>query len=93
MNSGLIGGIIGSIIGLSGGIIGSYFSIKNTKTAKEKAFMIKTNIIGWLAVILFLSLMFLLPIHLRFWLWIPYSILLPLGIFWSNRTQQKIRKE
>jgi len=34
-----------------------------------------------------------LPMPWRFLLWIPYGILLPLGIFFWNRKQQRIREE
>ena len=39
------------------------------------------------------GLMFVLPNPYRYLLWIPYAILLPLGIVYANRTQQRIRKE
>ncbi|RPI71770.1 MAG: hypothetical protein EHM45_23090 [Desulfobacteraceae bacterium] len=93
MNAGLVGGIIGGVIGLAGGAVGTYFSIKNTNGPRERAFMIKTSIITWVAIILFLGLMFLLPNPYRYLLWIPYGILLPLGIVYGNRVQQRIRKE
>jgi len=73
MNMGIIGGIVGSIIGLIGGIIGTYFSIKNTNSSKEKAFMIKVSILGWIGIIVFLAPMFLLPSQYRFYLWVPYG--------------------
>ena len=88
---GIIGGIIGSIIGLIGGIIGTYFSIKNTNGPKEKAFMIKISILGWIGIIVFLALMLLLPSHYRFCLLVPYGIILPIVIIKGNKTQAKIR--
>ena len=93
MNMGIIGGIIGSIIGLVGGIIGTYCSIKNTNGPKEKAFMIKISIIAWIGIILFLALMFFLPNPYRFYLWIPYGIILPIVIIKGNKIQAKIRQE
>jgi len=93
MDAGWITGIAGGIIGLIGGIIGTYFSIKNTNGPREHAFMVKAGIVCWIAIILFLGLMFALPNPYRYFLWIPYAILLPLGIVFCNRTQQKIRKE
>ena len=93
MNAGLIGGIIGGVVGLAGGMVGTYFSIKNTNGPRERAFMVKASIIIWIAVILFLGLMFVLPNPYRYLLWIPYGILLPLGIIHINRAQQSIRKE
>lgn len=93
MNAGWIGGIAGGVIGLIGGIIGTYCSIKNTKGPRERAFMVKASVVCWTAIILFLGLMFALPNPYRYFLWIPYAILLPLGIVFGNRTQQKIRQE
>ena len=58
MNTGLVGGIAGGVIGLLGGIIGTYCSIKNTKSPRERAFMVKASVLCWIAILLFLSLMF-----------------------------------
>lgn len=93
MNSGMIGGIMGSLIGLAGGIIGTYFSIKNTNGPRERAFMIRTAAVGWIAILLFLALLFTLPNPYRWFMWIPYGILLPLGIVYINRKQQRIRQQ
>ena len=93
MHPGTIGGIIGGIGGLVGGTIGTYCSIKNTNGPRERTFMIKVSVIGWIAIIVFLGLMFVLPNPYRYFLWIPYGILLPVAIITGNRKQQKIRRE
>lgn len=93
MNPGIIGGLIGGVLGFMGGIFGTYRSIKNTNGPKEKSFMIKASIIAWIGIILFLFLMFLLPNPYRFYLWIPYAIILPIAIIKSNKIQAKIRQE
>ena len=93
MNAGLIGGIAGCVIGLVGGLVGTFASIRNTSGPREKAFTIKASIIGWIVGIIFLVLLLLLPTPWRFFLFIPYGILLPLGIRTWNRTQQRIRQE
>jgi uncharacterized membrane protein YfcA len=93
MNPGITGGIIGGVLGLIGGIFGTYCSIRNTNGPKEKAFMIKASIIGWIGIIVFLVLMFLLPDPYRFYLWIPYGIILPIAIIRGNKIQAKIRQE
>ena len=93
MNSGLIGGIIGCVIGVAGGIVGTYFSIRNTSGSREKAFIIKASIIMWIAGIAFITLLLVLQTPWRFLIWIPYGILLPLGIVTWNRTLQRIREE
>ena len=92
MNTALIGGVVGGVIGILGGIVGTYFSIKNTTGIKERAFMIKCCIVCWIAIGLFLGLMFALPVPFRHFLWIPYAVLLPLGITAVNRKQSKIKK-
>ena len=92
MDAGVIGGTIGAIVGIIGGIVGTYFSIKNTQSPAERAFMIKASIVVWVAITLFLVLMFLLPNPYRIWLWVPYGILLPLGIMKMNRRIAEIRE-
>ena len=93
MNPGTIGGILGGLDGLFGGIIGTYCSIKNTNGPRERAFVIKVCVIGWIAILVFVGLMIALPNPYRHFLWIPYGILLPLSIIKGNRKQQKIRQE
>ena len=93
MNSGLIGGIIGTLIGVAGGVVGTYFSIKNTSGPRGRKFMIKVALVVWIAILLFLALLFALPSPYRWFLFIPYGILLPLGIMYGNKTQQRIADE
>lgn len=92
MNAGMIGGIIGAICGIGGGLIGTYYSVKNTNGPLERAFMIKACAIIWIGISIFIVLMYLLPIPYRFWLWVPYSILLPLGILKFNISSAEIRE-
>jgi len=92
METGLIGGITGGVLGLLGGMLGAYFSIKNTNSERERAFVIKCCVVGFIAIVAFCSLIFTLPNPYRHFLWIPYSILLPLGIVAVNRKQQSIRE-
>lgn len=91
MNPGLVGGIVGSLLGVAGGLIGTYFSIKNTNGPRERAFMIRSAMVCWIGVSVFLAGMFLVP-PARLWLWIPYGILLPLGIGCANKKQRAIRR-
>jgi len=94
---GLIGGIAGSVIGVLGGAVGTYFSVKNTRGPRERAFMIRCAVVcavvAWIAIALFLALMFLLPIPYRHYLWIPYAILLPVGIRYCNERQREIFRQ
>jgi Ca2+/Na+ antiporter len=90
---GWIGGIAGGLIGLAGGIVGTYFSIKNTNGPRERAFMIRSATLFWIAGLTFLGLLLFLPDPYRWLMWIPYSILFPLVIIFGNRRQQAIRQE
>ncbi len=90
---GWIGGIAGGVLGLVGGIIGTYFSIKNTNGPLERYFMIKSAVVCWIAVLIFLGLLLGLPTPYRYFMWIPYSILLPLVIIFGNRKQRTIRQQ
>ncbi len=92
MNAGTIGGILGTIFGIAGGVIGTYCSIKNTKGPLERAFMIKASVIAWIAITIFLVLMFVVPNPYRLWLWVPYGILLSLGIIKLNKRVAEIRE-
>jgi hypothetical protein len=90
---GLLGAALGSVVGLLGGAVGTYFSVRNTRGPRERAFVVKAAVLCWALVIAFLAAMLLLPSPQRFFLWVPYGVLLPLGIRAWNRTQARIRKE
>lgn len=90
---GWIGGIAGGILGLAGGVIGTYFSIRNTNGLLERSFMIKAAAVCWSAILIFIGLLLALPNPWRWFMWIPYSILLPAGIIYGNRRQQAIRQK
>ncbi len=91
MDGGMIGGIVGCVGGLAGGIIGTYFSIKNTNGPREKRFMVKSAVGCWVFLTLFLVLLFSITSPYKWLLWIPYGILLPVGIRYINKQQQQIR--
>jgi len=93
MDSGVLGILVGPVLGFVGGLVGGYFSIKNTNGPRERTFMIKCGVICWMAVLLFLALLFMLPHPYRWFLWVPYGIFLPLGISYGNKRQQKIREQ
>lgn len=93
MDPGLLGGLIGSVLGIVGGAIGTYVSIKKTTGPQERAFMIHFAIIVWIAIIIFLALLLTLPKPYNLLMWIPYGILLPLGIRYCNKKQSEIRQQ
>lgn len=84
--------MVGGVLGLLGGIVGTCFSIKNTHSQRERAFVIQCSVLCFIAVGAFCALMVTLPNPYRHFLWIPYSILLPWGIVAGNRKQQRIRE-
>jgi uncharacterized membrane protein YfcA len=93
LSAGMIGGILGAAGGILGGIMGTYYSIRNTQGPLEKRFMIKAALMAWVVLGLFLGLLFWLPAPYKWFMWIPYGILLPLGIRYTNRRQQRIKNE
>lgn len=93
MDAGLIGGIIGGIGGLCGGVFGTYCSIKNTQSERERAYMIRWSLYFWVGVTAFLVVLFLVPFPYRAYLWIPYGPALMLAIRKCNKGQNQIRTD
>lgn len=83
----------GGIIGVLGGLVGTCFTIKNTKSPRERAFATKASIICWVLVIAFVAAMLLIPTWHKHLLWIPYSVLLIWEIRVWNKTQFEIRND
>ena len=54
--------------------------------------MVKCAVVGWIAIFVFLTLLFLLPDPYRHLLWVVYGVALPFGIRLCNRTQKMIRE-
>jgi hypothetical protein len=92
MDTGLVGGVVGSLLGVAGGLAGTYFSIKNTNGPRERAFMIRAAIVCWVMLVALFIVMLLWP-RARLWLWIPFFLLLPFGIRHLNKKQAAIRQE
>ncbi|NJL06423.1 MAG: hypothetical protein HC911_16265 [Chloroflexaceae bacterium] len=82
---GWVGAIVGTVLGVLGGAVGTYASIKNTAGPRSRAYMIRLSVIMWIAIILFLVLLLLLPQPYNLLLWVPYGIALPLAIRTGNR--------
>jgi hypothetical protein len=90
---GWIGGIAGGLIGLLGGVFGTYCSIKNTNGPRERAFVIRASVLGWIFVGLFIVGLMLIPQSYKVLLMILYPVLLVLGIWKWNQSQFRIRQE
>jgi RNA polymerase sigma factor (sigma-70 family) len=97
--AGLSGAILGPILGLLGGILGAWCGIRNTKSFRERRFMVRMVL---LVCVLFFVLVGL-PLTLTlaglippwaYWscLGVLFVILVPL-IFWSYAHQQRIQIE
>jgi hypothetical protein len=90
---GRIGGILGGVLGLLGGGIGTYFSIKNTKGPRERAFMIRASILCWVGVCLFVLGMLFVPTPYKYGLIAVYVVALLLAVRHWNRRQAAIQAE
>ena len=96
---GLVGSIVGSAIGILGGLIGTYFSIKNTKTPAERRFMVKMGIGIWVALLLLIGLPLVLALVGAIPKWLYWTmvavffILLVPTILWGNKHQAALREE
>ncbi|MBW8040370.1 MAG: sigma-70 family RNA polymerase sigma factor [Planctomycetes bacterium] len=97
--SGLSGAVLGPLLGLLGGIFGTWMSIKNTQSARERRFMVIMGIACWIALILFIAVPLVLSLtgvipKLAYW---PsfglFFVLLAPSIVWSNARQRRIQKE
>ena len=76
---GLAGGILGSFIGVLGGLFGSYMSIKNTKSPRERRFMINMSLITLAFVGMFYLATFALIFAARLW-WNTHPVRSPLRL-------------
>ena len=85
--AGLAGGFAGGVIGLMGGAIGTYFSIKNTGGPRERAFMIRLSILGWIGITAFLAVLLVVPQPWKMVIWIIYVPALMWFIRWGNHRQ------
>jgi hypothetical protein len=94
---GMVGGVLGTLLGLGGGAFGTYCSIRNTRTPAERRFMIRYSVVIWLAVILLVLLPVafsqfgLIPAWLQWALFALFFVLLVPSIVWANRHQAHLR--
>ena len=94
---GVLGGVFGAVLGIGGGVWGTYCSIRNTKTAAERRFMIRYSVAIWLAVLSLVLLPValrqfgLIPVWLQWALFALFFVLLVPSIGWANRHQAVLR--
>lgn len=92
MSAGVIGAIAGSCIGILGGLFGTYCAIRNIRGLQARAFAVKAAVGWWIGVSVFVALVWVLPHPQRHFMWIPYAVLLPLGIYFTNRGLARARE-
>jgi RNA polymerase sigma factor (sigma-70 family) len=97
--SGLSGAVLGPLIGVLGGIFGTWMSIKHTKSARERRFMVIMGIACWVGFVLLIAVPLVLALTgvIPKWAYWPFFglffvLLLP-SIIWSNARQRQIQKE
>jgi len=90
---GMIGGIVGGVLGVVGGAVGTYFSISRAKGDAARAFMIKSSVVGWIVVSIFVAAILLLPPPWKHLVWVPYGLFLPLGIGYVNKRLAKLESK
>jgi RNA polymerase sigma factor (sigma-70 family) len=97
--SGISGAVLGPIVGLLGGIFGTWMSIKNTSSARERRFMVTMSIICWIGLVLLIAVPLVLALtgvipKWAYWTFFTiFFVLLVPSIVWSNARQQQIQKE
>ena len=91
MTADMIGGVLGSAVGLAGGIIGTYFSIKNADGPGERNLVYRFVIAISIGIGIFLIGLFTFPAPYNHLLWIPYCLMLSVSIRRYNETLARIR--
>jgi RNA polymerase sigma factor (sigma-70 family) len=97
--TGLAGAVLGPLLGLLGGVIGTWASISNTNSARERRFMIRMSILFWLSLLLMIGLPFVLALTgmiPKWCYWMPFAlffVLLIPAIVLGNRRQRQIQIE
>jgi len=86
----LVGAIGGGVLG---GAVGTWCSIRNTGSPRERAFMIRTAVLCWLAVTVFLAAQCFIPFHYQALLCLPEMFGLHLALRALNRRHLQIRAE
>jgi len=100
----LTGGVLGTVGGFLGGIIGALASIINTKSRRERRFMVKMSGVGFAYVLTYLAILCALIVLAKSYprgpvlaAYVVVSAVYFVGlihlIFWADRRQRQIRIE
>ena len=87
VDTGTLGAIVGSSIGVTGAIFGTWISIHKCSPGEQRQFMIKISLFAWTAVITFVGLILYLPSPLKWLLWALYGPFLLAFIYYVNRSK------
>ncbi len=88
----MIWGIAGSIFRLIGGLIGTCVAVANTRSQRERSFLIRCAVVYWIVMAIFVALMLTLPQPYSQLAWIPLVFATVFGIRYINENQQRIRE-
>ena len=97
--SGISGSVVRPLVGLLGGIFGMWMSIKNTKSARERRFMIIMSISCWIGLVLLIVVPLVLALagvipKLAFWPFFGlFFVFLVPSMVWGNARQRQIQIE
>ncbi len=93
MDLSVLGATVGVLAGLAGGVCGTYFSIKNTTSRRERLLMLQMAAVTWAFVLSFVALLFVVDAKYKIRMWSFYVPALVLLIFLADRRQRRIRQE
>jgi RNA polymerase sigma factor (sigma-70 family) len=97
--SGISGAVLGPIVGLLGGIFGTWMSIKNTSSARERRFMVTMSVACWIGLVLLIAVPLVLALtgvipKWAYWTFFTlFFVLLVPSIVWGNARQRQIQIE
>jgi hypothetical protein len=82
-----------TVIGLAGALSVTWWTIKNTYGPRERAFIVRAFAVWWVANVLFVGAVWLVPKPYNWWLFPAYLIPLLLASRYVNLRQATIRAE
>ena len=85
--------IVWTLVGLIGAVGVTYWAIKNTYGPREKAFIVRAFASWWVANVLFVGAVWLVPKPYNWWLFPAYMLPLFLASGYVNKRQAAIRAE
>lgn len=75
--TGILYGVLIFVIGIGA----TLQNVKNTKGAKERAFVIRSNLLAWIVIAVFFSLISLVPHPINYFVVVLYFALFPFVVY------------